>query len=234
MSRETNPMREREDIELLLPWYVTGRLSAEDRARVEACLQRDPDLARQLPLAAEESLEARRSAEATPVPAGLSVERTLAKALAQERRQQKPAVTSRTVSQPGVLERLKEALRDFLVLPEGNIRFAAVAALAVIAVQGAAIATFVASRDSTYQVAGGAAVPSAGTFALVRFTDAATAKAITDLLAARDMAIADGPKAGGFYRVRVGTSELAAAERDRRLAGLRSETALVSLVLPAN
>ena len=107
MSRETNPMRERDDIELLLPWYVTGRLSAEDRARVEAWLQRDPDLARQLPLAAEESLEARRSAEATPVPAGLSVERTLAKALAQERRQQKPAVTSRTVSQPGVLDFLR-------------------------------------------------------------------------------------------------------------------------------
>lgn len=227
-------MRERDDIELLLPWYVTGRLSAEDRARVETWLQRDPDIARQLPLAAEESLEARRNAEATPVPAGLGVERTLAKALAQERRQQQPAVASRTVSRPSVLERIGAALRDFLVLPEGNIRFAAVAALAVIAVQGATIATFVASRDSTYQVAGGPAVASAGTFALVRFADAASAKAITDLLAARDMAIADGPKAGGFYRVRVGPSELAAAERDRRLAGLRNETALVSLVLPAN
>lgn len=234
MSRETDAMRERDEIELLLPWYVTGRLAADERARVEAWLQRDPDLARQLPLAAEESTEARRTAEATPVPASLSVERTLAMALAMERTQQKQAAANRAVSSPGVLERLGAALRDFLVGPEGNFRFAAVAALAIIAVQGAAIATFVASREATYQAAGGAAAPLAGTYALVRFTDTASAKAITDLLTARNMAIADGPKAGGFYRMRIGPSELSQVERDRRLAELRHEAALVSLALPTN
>ena len=38
MSIPTDAAAEQSDIELLLPWYVTGRLDAADRARVEIFL----------------------------------------------------------------------------------------------------------------------------------------------------------------------------------------------------
>jgi anti-sigma factor RsiW len=35
------------EIEMLLPWHATGRLSAHDSRRVNSALARDPELARQ-------------------------------------------------------------------------------------------------------------------------------------------------------------------------------------------
>ena len=50
MSGQDSREREREEIEMLLPWYVTGRLDRADRARVEGYLARHPDVAAQLDL----------------------------------------------------------------------------------------------------------------------------------------------------------------------------------------
>ncbi len=223
MSAENEAMSEREEIEMLLPWYVTGRLAADERAKVEAWLRREPDLAHQLRLAEDEKESALRVAEDLPLPAGLSVERTVSFV----REQARPVSA-------GLLGRLSAALRDFIILPEGTFRLAAVAALAVIAVQGAMVATLIASREETYRVAGGPSAAVSGSFALVRFSDTASAKAITDLLASREMTIVDGPRPGGLFRVRIGAAGLTVPERDRRIATLRNESALVSLVLPSN
>ena len=45
---------EREEIEMLLPWYVTGNISDDDRARVDSYLADHPEIGRQLELAREE------------------------------------------------------------------------------------------------------------------------------------------------------------------------------------
>lgn len=45
---------EREEIEMLLPWYSTGRLDAADTARVAAYLERHPQVRSQLGLIREE------------------------------------------------------------------------------------------------------------------------------------------------------------------------------------
>ena len=37
MSENTQEGLERSEIELLLPWYATGKLDAADKARVELC-----------------------------------------------------------------------------------------------------------------------------------------------------------------------------------------------------
>ena len=46
MSNES-PKREPSEIEMLLPWHATGRLSAYDSRRVETALAKDPGLARE-------------------------------------------------------------------------------------------------------------------------------------------------------------------------------------------
>ena len=78
MSKSTDTMSERDDIEMLLPWYVTGKLDAADRTRVEAYLKSTPDLARQVDLIRAEQDQARRVNEALRAPASLTVERLLA------------------------------------------------------------------------------------------------------------------------------------------------------------
>lgn len=220
-------MSEREEIEMLLPWYVSGRLEAAERRKVEAWLARDADLARQLSLIREEDAQTRKRAEAIAVPASMSIERTLAKALG--------ASVAGTV-QPRLFARLGGAVRELFVMPGGNLRFAAVAALAAIAVQGVAIGTLLTGRvdESTYQAAGGPAAAASGTFVLLRFVDTASVKTIAELLAAREMTIVEGPKAGGLFRVRIGAASMAASERDARIADLRKQGAVVSIVMPTN
>ena len=54
MSGIDEHLSEREEIEMLLPWYVTGKLDAADTARVEAYLAQHPDMLHQLAIIAEE------------------------------------------------------------------------------------------------------------------------------------------------------------------------------------
>ena len=42
MSRSETMHTERDEVELLLPWYESGRLDAADKARVEEFLANDP------------------------------------------------------------------------------------------------------------------------------------------------------------------------------------------------
>jgi anti-sigma factor RsiW len=55
-------------IDELLPWHATGRLSAADRARVEAALAREPEVARRAALAEEEREETIALNESLGVP----------------------------------------------------------------------------------------------------------------------------------------------------------------------
>ena len=64
MSDDTTAAAEREEIEMLLPWYVSGRLDADDRARVERHLARDASLRLQLDLIGAERQEAIAANEA--------------------------------------------------------------------------------------------------------------------------------------------------------------------------
>ena len=54
MTETQEKFSEREEIEILLPWYVTGRLDAAETARVAAYIERHPDVRSQLGLVREE------------------------------------------------------------------------------------------------------------------------------------------------------------------------------------
>jgi anti-sigma factor RsiW len=222
MSNTTEMISERDEIEMLLPWYVTGKLDAPDRARVDAWLRRAPDLARQLDLIRAEQDESLRANEALRAPASLTIERTMTAAQGSMR--------------VGLLSPLTAMLRGLFTAPSaGSVRWAAAAAGVVMLLQAAAVGYLLLERPGTgYQQAGGGPVAAqAGTFALVRFADAATAKDIAAALADLDMTVVEGPRQGALFRVKIGAAGLSEADRDARIDALRRRAGLVVLVTPS-
>lgn len=217
MSQDTPT--EREEIEMLLPWYVTGRLEARDKARVDAALARDASLRRQLDLIREEQSADIAANERVSAPRTLSVESGMATVAA------KTSLGVRR-SGAGLLERVKE----FFVMPTPRaVRFATAAALAVMLLQAAAIGNLIQQRD-VYQTASGSDV--AGSTVIVRFADGATAQAIANTLAEHKVTIVDGPKPGGTFVLRIGPKSLPKADRDAQIEALRKASGVIALVMP--
>ena len=59
------------------------------------------------------------------------------------------------------------------------------------------------------------------------------ADAIASVLTQAGAQIVEGPRAGGFYRIRLGGPDLAATEAQRRLDALRQASAVVRFVAPS-
>lgn len=221
MSDDATMMSEREEIEMLLPWFATGRLDPADMARVEAFLARHPEMRRQLELIAEEASGTAAVNEALQPPRGMTIDRLMAE-----------ATRGGAAAGGGWLARLREL---FEMPSAGPLRWAAAAAAVVIVAQGAAIGTLL-SRDtggSQYQTASGGGQASDGSFAIVRFADGAGAKAIAEALSGLGMTIADGPKPGGLFTVRIGPKSLSVAEQAERISALQKRQDLVTLVMPS-
>ncbi len=222
MSKTTVTMSEHDDIEMLLPWYVTGKLDAADHARVEAWVRNTPDLARQVDLLRAEQDATLRINEALRAPASLTIERTLAAA-----------------SSPrhgNALSRIAAIVREFFTLPSaGMVRSAAIAAGVVMLLQAAAVGYLLSERPKTtyQQASGGQNTTLPGSYALVRFADTASAKDVAAALAELGVSIVDGPHPGALFRVRLGAAGLNDTERDARIEALRRRNGLVALITPA-
>jgi anti-sigma factor RsiW len=214
---------EREEIEMLLPWYATGRLGPSDQARVEAYLAIHPEMARQLDLVRAERDEAVAGNEALGWPSAAATERLMA-----------ALPTARPGRGP--LQALRDALRRvgglFVVPATGTVRWAAVAAAVLIGVQAVAIATLVSQRPGPYRTASGAHTGD-GIVLLVTFADDARATAISQLLADFDASIVDGPRAGGVYKIRLRTEESSPPAREARVRKLAERRDVVRAVLPS-
>ncbi|WP_125461584.1 MULTISPECIES: hypothetical protein [Rhodomicrobium] len=210
--------RERDEIELMLPWYEKGTLSADEMRRVDAYLEAHPEMRTYLVLIREEMEHAVAANEALGMP-GTGARDKLAAQIAAEPggAQQSP--------------RLMAWLQRWL--PDGvspGLALAAVAAALVIVLQLAALV----SQDGDYRVAGGdeQAAP-AGTYLLIRFADNAGAADIAALLQSVGGAIVDGPKPGGVYKLRIATRALSPEEREAVMARLRAKTDLVTFLAPS-
>jgi anti-sigma-K factor RskA len=221
MSEKPSTLSEREEIELLLPWYVMGRLDQADAAKVETALARDPSLERQFQLIREEHDQSAHGNEAIPDRPASKADR-LMRDLA---RRQAP----RAASTPSVWDRLT----DFFALPElGAVRWAAAAAALVIVLQAGVISTLTLRQSGGYLPASGETVTGdRGTVALVGFVGGATTQAVIDLLAGHDMAILDGPNASGAFTVRIGPQTMSEAERDAKIEALRGRGDVVAVVI---
>ena len=226
-----------DEVDLLLPWYAAGSLAPGEAKRVEEALARDPALARRLALAREEMDEAIGLAESMPGPSPRARERVFDRIAAIE--DARPAgladlgrAASARVRESGFVGRLLDLVSG---LAPRKLAYAGLAAALLIAAQAGIIGGLLAGRQggATYGTASGPGVPGGeGTYALVRFTPGAGMDRVSAVLGDLGASIADGPRAGGFYRVRIATQAVPAAERDRLIARLREAPDVIVFASP--
>jgi len=219
MSKAINPHSRDEEIEMMLPFYVTGRLDRTDTDRIDGYVSRRPEAANLLSLIRDERAGAVMANEALVTGPARRFDRVAA-AIAMV-----PAQTARPD------RRLLDGIKYFFELPTSPAgRWIAAAAALVIIVQAAAIATLVATPYSpTFTAASGdREATGSGTMVVVRFADGATTLAVTDVLARLGMAIVDGPRSGGLFTVRLGRRNMNEVERDRAIADLRAQGDVVT------
>lgn len=78
MSENQTSLSEREEIEMLLPWYAAGTLNRAEISRVEAYLDAHPEISSQLFLAREELAETIGVNESLGAPAPGALDRLMA------------------------------------------------------------------------------------------------------------------------------------------------------------
>jgi anti-sigma-K factor RskA len=214
-------LSERDEIEALLPWYVTGKLDAKSRAQVERYMEAHPEVKAHLALAREEADASIASNEAIPSPGPKTLDRLRASIAAAPRR--KPLTA--------VLTELSDRFADWLAdLAPPRLALAGAAAALIVAIQAVAIGALVMDRYSapSYQTAAGDEAPQEGFELLVQFSESATIGEITSLLKELHAGVADGPKAG-LYRLRFASAK--AGDEEAAIAALK-QSGIVTTVLP--
>jgi anti-sigma factor RsiW len=203
------------DIELLLPWHAAGTLGARDRERVEAALANDPELARRYELVREELGQTIELNESLGAPSARAMQALFAKIDAEPAR---PAVISLNLG-----ARIREF---FAALSPRTLAWSASAAAIAILLQAGVIGGILLKEKSAggYETAAAPkSVAGDGTYALIRFQPQASAADITNFLETNKLSIADGPSAGGLYRVRIAAKATPKADLDRILKTLQED-----------
>ncbi|MGI9412329.1 MAG: hypothetical protein ACR2PM_01575 [Hyphomicrobiales bacterium] len=221
MTDTHTPRDEREEIEMMLPWYVAGTLDRTETRRVEAYLRDHPDLQDHIDLVREEMEETVGVNESLGTPSPGALDRLM------ERVEGDAGPAVRTAgARPGPWQRLAAAWAE---LSPRATAIAAACAVVLICFQAAVIFT----GPEPFQTASGEGeqVVHTGTFAQVMFESGATIDEINTLMATLGTKIVDGPKANGIYRVRLSEKVLPEPERDAVIGRLQSSD-LVRAVLP--
>jgi anti-sigma factor RsiW len=206
-----------DEIEALLPWYAAGALKPAEALRVEAALERRPDLRASLALIREDRGETIALNESLGAPGPDVWTRVLAVAEAEPRK-------------PGLGERVAAWLGLGADARAGRLAWIGGAAAVVIAVQAVAILALAPSGPG-YRVASGPSANARGAVVMVQFAPDARLDLVAAFLKAHDATIIDGPR-GGFFRLRVGETPLTAEETKAMIAALTASP-IVKTALPA-
>jgi anti-sigma-K factor RskA len=221
MAVMSDQLSERDEIEALLPWYVTGRLDARERARVDRYVREHPEVQAHLALAREESDATVASNQTIPAPGPQTLDRLRASIAAVPRRQ----------SLGATFGQLANRFSDWIAgLAPPQLALAAAVAALLVMLEAAAIGALVLERAGapTYQTAGGEQSTGESIELLVGFADTATMGDIAALLKRLDAVVIDGPRAG-LYRLRLPDS----GEEGRKAAiETLNQSGLVISVLP--
>jgi anti-sigma factor RsiW len=221
MSRTDDAPSERDEIEMLLPWYATGRLDAADTARVADWIARDPLLANHLKMIEEEHSQVVASAETVRMPAGMS-QRTL-------------SVIPGTARAGGVIDRFSDWLDAAISsLSPSRLKWVAAAALLLIALQATSIGVLLQGygNQGDYRTASGRSISADGTFVLVRISDVASVATLNSALKSLEATIVAGPTAEGFYRIRIGSTSTDETARTASIERMKARSEIFTLVLP--
>ena len=219
---ETSLENGRGEIEDLLPWYANGRLTPTERRRVEAALANDPELARRLELVREEMAETIAANEAI-LPASA---RTLEKLMAAIETAPQPARPFAAMK-AGLMDRLGSLLAS---LAPRRLAYAAAAVVALLAVQSVALTGLLGERTgASYGTASQGEIVSAAPSVLVAFVADAKMEEIAAFLKRHGATIAEGPKANGFFRLRLAEGAVATATAE----AMKADGRVVSFVQAA-
>lgn len=201
MSNLENDTAEIHPTELLLPWYVNGKLSDDEKSEVENWLLENPEAQAHLSRVEEEHIVAIESAEEIPMPRAAAVNDLLSQ-ITDARTQKTGASLS---------ERFFE-----LLSPRWAMAGAAAIALLIVA-QGTTIGMLVSGPPtSTFETASGPTEASiSGVTALVAFQPTTALADVSAYLEENSLTIIGGPKPGGIYQI-------AAADSDAGRLALRT------------
>ncbi|KRE09868.1 hypothetical protein ASE63_04980 [Bosea sp. Root381] len=213
----------RAELELLLPFYANGRISAADKARIEAALATDPELRQRLEIIRDDMAETTLLNESLGAPSPRALDRLMAGIEAEPRK-----LGLFATAKGGLMTRLGKLLA---AQPPRRLAYAGAAACALIAIQGAAL-TGVAMRGGGFETA---SVPAASSERYVLLSFAADARAgdIASFFRRFDASVVDGPRSNGYFKVRVGDASLTPAQVDAIAARMKAEATIVSFVAPA-
>ena len=207
---------ERQDIEALLPWHAAGTLADADAQRVEAALAQDRELSRRYALVREELAATVRLNDALGAPPAGAMERLMARIEAE--------------SPSGRSHQAFGGLADWLATQVGRLSPRALAlsvgaAVAVIIVQTALLATFSVTRydPSGFQTA---SMPRSGEIG-IGFVPAANAADITKFLDTYHLTIVEGPRPGGLFMTRPEPASLPKDGLDRLVRRIQQESRIV-------
>jgi hypothetical protein len=225
MSSSVHPEMGRDDIEMLLPWFVTGTLEPDERKQVEAYLAKHPDMRKQLDLIEAERSDTVMNNEGVGVPPA----EALAKLMG--------AIDGQSLARRSGFAALSGWVQsglDWLGTRQALVPAAAVAAVAIILQAGV-----IGSLLLNHQVAGvvqkpahtASAPPPPATYAQVKFVPTASIHDIEQALKPLGISIADGPKAG-LYRVKLADKVLGEVERDLMIANLVANKNVIQLAIP--
>jgi len=210
----------RDEVEMMLPFYVTGQLDHAEANEIDEYLKHHPDVARQLEfIRAERESTAASNAIYASRPAR-SFDRVA-------------AMIGKTPAQPTRaagwgLDWIK---RLFAMPSSPTLGFVGAAAAIVILLQAATIGTLVVAQYSgIFSPAGGNETADVGTTVVVRFADDASAAAIADVLSGLGLKIVDGPRGGRLFTVRIGPKNMSEGERERLIAALKARSDLIVFV----
>lgn len=203
------------EIETLLPWYAAGTLRRRDRQRVEDALRYDPALARHADLVREELAETISFNESLGVPSARCMDRLMAAIDAET------TAARKRNSAGAVAAQFSSFIAGF---SPRTLAVAASFAVAAIALQAFLLVSMATKPQAPFETAGlNPTVTGHGTFAMVRFAREASAGEITRFLEEYQATLVDGPKPGGFYRVRLTMKTLAKEELARIVSRMRQE-----------
>lgn len=220
----TDPKRA--EIEEMLPFYANGGLPAGDRARVEAALAGDAELRLRLEIVREDMAETILLNESLGAPSPRALDRLMAGIEAEPR--QAPLLAR---AQTGIVAWFGQWLA---AQPPRRLAYASAAVLAVVAIQGAALTGLaVRGGGGGFETASAPAARSSESYVLLSFKPEARAGDIAAFFRRFEAAVVDGPRANGFFKVRVGDAALSAAQVDAIAARMKAEDGIVSFVAPA-
>lgn len=210
---------DRADIEELLPWYATGRLSSADQRRVEAYLDLHPELHAGLVVAREEVAANVAANTELEGPDTTNLQRLLQRLPAQD-------VSRDAFGLSSMLDRVWDWLAE---LSPQQLGVAAAALITIVALEAVTIGTLIGTRPGVYETATSPTEPAAGATVelLIGFKPEVTMADATSFLKENGLMIIDGPR-GGLFRVQARAGSASAVV----LADTFRSSPLVITVLP--